>query len=107
MVSVTQYKQITSTFSKKRKAILIKLYLNAPFTDTNHSATTLGYPNFLIQLIYKLGYIISKESGVVPNETYIRRGKEVPSHYTLIHNYFKDHWKLVNNLETAIKNLGW
>lgn len=108
MATVKQYEKIISDFSEKRKQILIKLYQFGPFPDSNDIAQILGYRNFNAAnlQIGTMGRIIAEKTGFIPG-VYTHKGKERPAFFAFIHDYKKDGWELIKNLEKAIENLGW
>lgn len=77
MISVKQYEEVISKFSKRRREILIALYQNGPFDDTIQITKLLGYPNINSTnlQIGNMGVEVSQKTGILPIGTYEYKGE--------------------------------
>jgi predicted HNH restriction endonuclease len=109
MLSVSQYKKALPSLSKPRRNILLKLYAYGPFRNSNYIAAALDYPNFNSANVQigTFGRVIGEMLSEVPEETYMHKGKERPSYFSFVHDYYEEGWDLVPNLQKAMENLGW
>jgi predicted HNH restriction endonuclease len=108
MASIKQYEKAMAALSDKRKQILIKLYLNAPFGNTNEIALVLGYLNFNAAnlQIGSIGSFISKTLSVPSKGRYEHKGEVRNAYFTLVHEYTEEGWQLIGNLARAMENVG-
>lgn len=109
MLTVEQYEKALQSIGPKHKSILKKLYLHGKYENRKSIARSLelkGYGETNLN-IGTLGKYFSKETGSIPDESYIRNGKPHPAYFSLVYHEINGGWQLVPNLRMAIDKMEW